>query len=189
MLNLQIILATLSSVISIACFVPYIRDIFRHTTKPHSFTWFIWSLLQGIAVAAMWSGGAGIAIASSAIGAILCAFIFILSWKYGTKNIKPFDKICLIGALVALAVYLFLHDALLSIILVTIIDLIAFLPTFRKTWDDPASETASTHLMSGASNALAIGALARFSVTTTLYLATIMCIDFALGFLVLMRKK
>jgi hypothetical protein len=189
MINFQITLATLSSIVGIVCFIPYLRDIFRHTTKPHSYTWLIWAILQSIAAAAMWSGGAGVAVASSTIGAILCGFIFVLSLTYGTKNIKLFDTFCLVGALLTLVVYLFLHDALLSIILVTLIDFIAFLPTFRKTFVEPETETASTHLMSGVSNALAIGALANFTVTTMLYLTSIMIIDFVLGFLVLIRKK
>lgn len=187
--NLQIILATLSSIVGIACFVPYIRDIFRHTTKPHSYTWLIWGILQSIAAASMWSGGAGIAIASSTIGAVLCIFIFVLSLKYGTKNIKLFDTLCLIGALIALVAYLFLHNVLLSIILVTLIDFTAFLPTLRKTFVESETETASTHLMSGVSNALAIGALANFNLTTLIYLPAIMLMDFVLGFLVLIRKK
>ena len=189
MVNIQIILAVLSSVVGIVCFVPYIRDIFRHTTKPHSYTWLIWAILQSIAAAAMWSEGAGIAIASSSIGAVLCAFVFLLSLKYGTKDIKPFDSVCLAGALLALSAYLFLHDALLSIILVTLIDFTAFLPTLRKTFIEPETETASTHLLSGASNALAIGALASFNLTTLIYLPAIMTMDFILGALVLIRKK
>jgi hypothetical protein len=189
MANLQIVLATLSSIVGIVCFVPYIRDIFRHTTKPHSYTWLIWGILQSIAAAAMWSAGAGVAVASSTIGAALCIFIFLLSLKYGTKDIKTFDTVCLIGALLALVVYLFLHDALLSIILVTLIDFTAFLPTLRKTFVEPETETASTHLLSGASNALAIGALASFNITTLIYLPAIMLMDFILGILVLIRKK
>jgi hypothetical protein len=188
-MNLQIISAGLASIFSIACFLPYVRDIFRHTTKPHAYTWLIWTILQLIAVVALWNEGAGVAIVPLIIGSTLCALTFLLSLKYGTKNIKPFDTFCLVGALLALAVYIFLHDALLSVILVTLIDFSAFLPTLRKTFVEPETETASTHLMSGISNAFAIGALASFNPTTLIYLPAIMSMDFILGFLVLFRKK
>jgi hypothetical protein len=187
--NLQIISAGLASMFSIACFLPYVRDILRLTTKPHSYTWLIWTILQSIAVAGMWSEGAGIAVIPLIIGASLCALTFLLSLKYGTTDIKPFDTFCLVGALLALAVYLFLHDPLLSVILVTLIDFSAFLPTLRKTFVAPGTETASTHLMSGISNAFAIGALASFNPTTLIYLPAIMTMDLILGFLVLLRKK
>ena len=107
----------------------------------------------------MFAAGAGIGIASLAIGAILCFLIWLLSLRYGTHNINTFDKICLAGGLVAIAIYLFLHDPLLSVIVVTLTDLIGFLPTFRKSYKEPTTETASTYILSSASSLFALGAL------------------------------
>jgi hypothetical protein len=184
----KIIFAGISSIIGIACFVPYIRDIFRNTTKPHSYTWFIWTVLQAIAAAAMWSGGAGAAIASSVIGAVLCGFIFILSLKRGFKNVTRFDTVCLFGALIALTAYLLFHDALLSIIFATLTDAIGSLPTFRKAYREPQTETASTHLLSATSGAFAIAAIANFTLTTSLYLFAVTAMDAFCGLLVLVGK-
>ena len=188
-MNLKIIFAGVSSVIGIICFIPYIRDIFRNKTKPHSYTWFIWVVLQIIAAAAMWSAGAGVAIASSVIGAMLCSLIFILSLKRGTKNITKFDTVCLLGALIALTAYVFLHDPLLSIIFITLTDTIGVLPTLRKAYYEPYTETASTHLLSSVSGAFAIAALARFTLTTSLYLIVVLMSDALLGLLALIRRK
>jgi hypothetical protein len=188
-MTLQTVFAVASSLVGIACFLPYIRDIFRHITKPHSYTWFIWSILQGIATAAMWSGGAGIAIIPTTIGSVLCGFIFLLSLRYGTKDIKLFDTICFVGALVAVVMYFFFHNPLLSVIFVSLTDFVGFLPTFRKTYINPESETASTHLLSSLSNGLALGALATFNIITSLYLVSITCMDLACGLLVIVRTK
>ena len=188
-MDIRLLFASVSSIISIVCFLPYLRDIFRGTTKPHSYTWFIWAALQTIVAQAMWSGGAGIAIASSVIGAVLCGFIFVLSLRYGTKNITRFDTICLIGALGAMATYLVLHDALLSVIFATFTDLIGTLPTIRKAYQEPRSETASTHLLSSGAGAFALLALATFSVTTTLYVSVTAVLDFICGVLVITRRK
>lgn len=188
-MTLKIFFAGISSVVGIACFVPYVRDIFRDKTKPHSHTWFIWAVLQMIAASAMWSSGAGVAIASSVIGAVFCSFIFILSFKYGFKGITRFDTICLFGALFALAAYLLFHNPLLSIILVTLTDVIGFLPTLRKAYRAPHTETASTHLLSAASGAFAIAALSIFTPTTSLYLFAVTLMDVSCGLLVLARKK
>lgn len=188
-MNLKIVFAGISSIVGVLCFIPYIRDIFLNKTKPHSYSWFIWAILQAIAAAAMWSGGAGVAIASSVIGAALCGFIFILSLKRGTKNITKFDTVCLFGALIALAVYLSLHNALLSIIFATLTDVIGSLSTLRKAYKEPDTETASTHLLSGTSGAFAIAAIANFNVTTSLYLLTVTLLDTCCGLIVLARKK
>jgi hypothetical protein len=190
-MNWQFLFAGISSALGIVCFAPYIRDIFRGTTKPHSYTWFVWAALQAVVAQAMWQSGAGVAIAPLAIGTVLCSFVFLLSLKYGTKSANKstalFDRVCLAGALCAIVVYVFFHDPLVSVILATITDGIGFLPMLRKVYREPRTETASTHLLSGASNVFALAALASFSATTVLYLAVIMILDFVCGFLALRK--
>ncbi len=173
-MNTQTIFAVLATVLSISCFLPYLRDIFRRKTTPHSHSWLIWTLLQATGVLAMVHSGAGGGVASLIVGAVLCAFIFLLSLRYGTKNITVFDTVCLFGALIAIAVWLFLHNALLSIIAVSLIDLLAFLPTFRKSYVEPHSETISTYILSAGADGCAILALSTLSVTTSLYLITLL---------------
>ncbi len=181
--------AAASSIIGIACFVPYLRDIFKHKTKPHSYTWLIWTILQVTGVAAMLAAGAGIGITSLAIGATLCGFIFLLSLKYGTRDITLFDTLCLIAALGVLAIYFFLRDPLFSIIAVTAIDFIGFMPTFRKAYVDPHSETASNYALSALSSLLALGALQVISVTTALYLVSLVITNGACAAIIIMRRK
>ena len=186
---IRILFASISSVLSILCFFPYLRDIFRGTTKPHSYTWFIWAVLQIIVAQAMWNSGAGIAIASSVIGAVLCTIIFLLSLRYGTKRITLFDTVCFAGALGTMAAYLLFHDALLSVIFAALTDFIGSLPTLRKAYKEPHTETASTHLLSSAAGATALLALATFSVTTMLYVSTTTILDFICGTLVTWRSQ
>jgi hypothetical protein len=188
-MDFKIIFAGVSSIVGIACFIPYLRDIFRGTTKPHIYTWFIWATLQAIVAAAMWSSGAGVAIASSVIGAVLCSFIFALSFSYGTKNITRFDTICLFGALITLAAYLLFHDPLFSVIAATLTDIIGTLPTVRKAYKEPQTETASTHILSGVSGAFALAAIANFTLTTSLYLFAVTILDTSCGILVWIRQK
>lgn len=188
-MNLHLFFAITSSLVGIVCFAPYIRDVFLRKTEPHSYTWLIWTILQSIGVVAMLSGGAGIGIASLTLGALFCGFIFILSLKHGTQNIKTFDKICLMGALIAIGIYFFLHNALLSVIVVTLTDFIAFLPTFRKAYEEPKTETASTFILSSSSNLLALGALTIVNLTTSLYLISLVITNAVCALIILTRRK
>ena len=188
-MNIKLIFAILSSLIGISCFIPYIYDIFKGITKPHSYSWLIWTILQIIGVMAMASGGAGIGVASLAIGAILCCFIFILSLFYGTSNIKIFDIICLIGALTAIIIYFLIHNALLSIIIVTVTDLIGFLPTLRKSYEEPKTETFLTYIISSISSLFALGALLFFNLTTSLYLISLVVTNGLCALIILIRRK
>src|SRR6185312_6212480 len=99
---------------------------------PHMYTWLIWGLLQMVGASAIFKGGAGYGAWSLAVGGLFCLSIFVLSFKYGTKNIKRVDAYCLAGALVALVAYIFVHDPIYSVLLVVSIDFVAYLPTLRK---------------------------------------------------------
>lgn len=166
----------IATTISTLSFFPYLRDIFLKKTQPHSYTWLIWTILQVTGVVAMFNTGAGIGTLALAVGAMFCGFIFLLSLKYGTKNITPFDTICLIGCLASIAVYLFLRNAFIAVILITVIDFAGFLPTLRKAYIEPYSETISLFILGIVWSAFNIVAIATYSVTTTLYPA---CILFA----------
>ena len=121
----------------------------------------------------MVQGHAGYGALGLGIGGVVSVIVFFLSFKYGTKNITTFDTICLIGALAAVAVWVFAENVTLSVILITIIDFIGFLPTYRKGYFEPYSETSLTYLMSAISNLFAVAAIAHYSITTTLYTASL----------------
>lgn len=178
-----------ATVISVIAFFPYLRDIFRKKTQPHSYTWLIWTILQVTGVVAMFNNGAGIGALALTVGAVFCGYIFILSLKYGTKNITLFDIICLIGALTAIAVYLFLHNPVLSVILITVTDFVGFLPTLRKAYAEPYSETLSLYVLGVVWSAFNIIAIATYSITTTLYPSCILFANMICCCMLWIRRK
>ncbi len=188
-MNIKIIFAILSSLTAIVCFIPYIRDIFKGKTKPHSYSWLIWTILQTIGVIIMLNSGAGIGASSLFIGVILCSFVFLLSLKHGTHNIKTFDVICLIGALVSVIIYIFLQNAVFSIIIISITDFIGFLPTIRKSYEEPETETVSTYFLSSISSFFALLAISFFSFTTSIYLLSLIITNGGCAILILARRK
>ena len=59
------------------------------------YSWLIWTILQIVGVAAQLKDGAGYGAWALGVGAFFCFAIFLLSFKYGTKNISKFDLFCL----------------------------------------------------------------------------------------------
>ena len=100
-----------------------------------------------------------------------------LSLKYGTKSITAFDTVCLIGALGAIVIYAFLHRPLLSVILISVIDFTGFLPTLRKAYHEPYSETLSMYILFVLSGIFSVMALAHYSLVTTFYPLTLIIIN------------
>ena len=54
---MKLIFGTLSGIIVVIGYIPYLKDILRGKTKPHVYTWFIWIITQGIALSGLLYGG------------------------------------------------------------------------------------------------------------------------------------
>ncbi len=133
----------------------------------------MWTIIQTLSTIAIlrentyWS-----ALGVAALGAV-SFIVFLLSFKYGTKNITRLDTMCLIGALAAIGIWIFAHNVLLSVVLVTVIDFVGFIPTYRKVYEEPYSETVFLYVCSGLSNLFSLLALTVYSVESSLYVASL----------------
>jgi len=142
------ILGVLTVAMALVGYIPYLRDTFKGKTKPHVISWFLWTLVSFIAFGLQWSKGAGAGSYSNFAMGIICFVLFIQSFKNGTKNIKLADLISFILAIIAIILWLVVNQPVWSIILVVIIDILSFAPTFIKSWEKPWEETLFTWLLS-----------------------------------------
>ncbi|MFA5651837.1 MAG: hypothetical protein WC933_00525 [Candidatus Paceibacterota bacterium] len=185
----KIIFGLISTVIGIISFFPYLKNIFARKTKPHIYTWLIWSIIQGVGVVAMIIGGAGAGSWALIIGTIFVFFIFLLSFKYGTKNITKFDTICLIAAIITIIIWIIQKDPLISVILVCLIDFAGFILTYKKIYKEPESETASLYFMYALSNTFALLAMNQYTIITSLYATFLLCANSFCVLLLIVRRK
>ena len=93
-------IAIVAALLAIAGNVPYLRDIIQKKVKPHPYTWLVWTIVSCIVFFGQVARGAGIGALSTAASEIFTVIIFLLSLKYGFKNIRRIDTYCLIIALV-----------------------------------------------------------------------------------------
>ena len=188
-MTIKLIFGLVAAVFAIYCFVPYIRDIFLKKTTPHMYSWFLWGLLQIIGAIAIIISGGGYGVLELSIGSLFCFYIFFLSFKYGTKDITRFDTICLFSALFTIIIWIITKDALYAVLLISVIDFMAFVPTYRKGYKEPNSETVSNYFISALASSFAILALSAYSFTNVFYLATLVCTNIVFAFLLLYRRK
>ncbi len=188
-MSLKLLFGIIATILAIVCFLPYLRDIVAKKTTPHIYSWLVWSILQTVGVIAIFQGGGQFGSLGLAVGLLFCISIFLLSFKYGTKNITKFDTLCLIGSMIAIVIWLIQRDHTLSVILITIIDFVAFLPTYRKGYAEPRSETSTTYLLSAISNVFALLALAQYSLTTSLYIVSLVASNSGIVLILLIRRK
>jgi hypothetical protein len=189
-MELKLVLGITATIAITVGFFPYIRDIFLLKTKPHIYTWLIWSITQGTAVTALWYGNGGtFAAIGIGSGALLTMFVFCLSFKYGTKNITGTDTATLIAALLAVLVWWKLDSPLIAVMMVAAIDGIGYLPTYRKSWFEPWTETVSFWSLFTLGNVLSLAALAEYNILTTAYLTTVTIASAILIAICLYRRR
>jgi len=166
---MKIVLGVLAIMIGMYGYIPYFRDIFAGKTKPHAFSWFVWFLLTAIAFVAQIAdkGGAGAWV--TGFTALVSLIITILAIRVGRQNIAAIDWLFFAGSLLSLALWAITKNPVSSVILITVIDALAFVPTFRKSYHKPQEETAFTYSLSAIKFAISLAALDAITITTALY--------------------
>ena len=188
-MDIKILCALLATSLTVISYFPYIRDIFKRQTRPHVYTWLIWLITQGTATAALLYGGGGWGSASLIIGTALVFLLFLLSLKFGTKNITKSDMIVLTLALLAIIVWWLLDKPLLAVLMASAIDGLGYIPTYRKSWHDPRSETVLFWVGMVAAGLLSIVSLSEYNLLTTTYLVTLVVANIILVVLLVLRRK
>ncbi|TSC77640.1 MAG: hypothetical protein G01um101424_263 [Parcubacteria group bacterium Gr01-1014_24] len=168
-MSYKIIISIISVILVFVGYSPYIWDILKRRTTPHTFTFLVWGLASSITWALQVHGGAGVGAWITFAVSAVCIFIFFLCFKYGEKSITKLDVVFLVMALFSLFLWLVVKQPLLSVILVVLTDILGFGPTLRKSWNKPHSETLFTWWVAAFRHGLGIIALQRFNVFTLLY--------------------
>ncbi len=184
----NLFLIVLATLIALYSYIPYFRDIFAGKTKPHAFSWFIWGLLTSIAFVAQIVDKAGIGALITGFTALLSFLIFLAALKNKT-NIILSDWLSLTGAGISLLVWYLTKNPLSSVIIITLIDALGFMPTFRKSFNKPNEETLQTYFLSGLKWILAIIVLEKYSVITVLYPLYLVIINSVFVVMVFIRRK
>lgn len=182
-------IAIIAALLAIAGNVPYLIDIFKGRVKPHAYTWFVWSIVSGIIFFGQIAKGAGIGALPTAASEIFTFIIFLFSLKYGIKHIPRIDTVFLVCALAGLVPWILTKDPTISVIIAVSIDLIAFMPTIRKTWKEPKTETPLLYSMNVARHALALFSLQAYNVATMLHSLVMITTNSLMTILILKGKK
>lgn len=182
-------LGILSLVIGFAAFIPYLLDIRRGKTKPHAFSWMLWGILQTIGVAAQIYDSAGPGAWANALTALFCYIIAGIAFYQREIKFARFDWIALIGAFLAIIAWVITKSPFYSVILITVADIIAFLPTFRKAYHLPFTETLTEYALSSLKEMVALLALANFTFITSFYIGSLAITNFVFVMMILTRRN
>lgn len=156
-------LGILAGVLVIAGYVPYIRDILRGKTHPHLYSWSLWGLLTVVIFGIQITHHAGFGGLVTVAAGVMCLVVLALGLKNGTKDITLSDNVVLVLTILCMFLWLGAKQPLTAILLACATDLLAFMPTVRKSWNKPFSETLSLYQLNTFRFGIAIIALDQYT--------------------------
>lgn len=149
--------------------VPYLKDVIQNKIQPHPYTWLVWSIVSAVTFFGQLVKGGGIGSIPTGVSELFTIIIFLFSLRYGFKNILKKDTYFLVIALLGLIPWALTSDPTISVVIVVLIDLVAFIPTLRKTWLHPKTETSILYAMNVARHLLTLFTLEALNIATALH--------------------
>jgi hypothetical protein len=183
-------LSAAAFLVTIALFADYIRSIRAAETVPHVFSWGIWAAGTVLVFTAQLAGGAGVGAWPIGFSGCVTGYIAYLAYcKRGQSSIRPVDWAFFVLAVCALPAWWLASDPLWAVVLLTVADLVAFGPTFRRAYHHPHQERAVFFALGALRNLLVVIALERYSWTTLLFPAAVGIACAALALFLYVRRR
>ncbi len=171
-------LAELSFVVSVAGAIPYVYSILKREIQPERATWGIWTLVLVLAVAAYGTAGAGKSIYFLVGDLCITAVIFGISLRYGVGGWSKLDRVCLLAAVFGLLLWQLSHTPFWQIAGAVVADMVAVVPTIRKSLQDPLGDSPITFAASALAALLGVLSVGRWDVVLILYPLYLYSINF-----------
>lgn len=179
MLDLTVLFVIIASLLAIVGNTSYLKDALAGRVKPHPYTWFIWSIVSMTTFLGGLAKGAGIGAIPTGIAEGFTIVIFLISLKYLFKDraqhIRAIDNYFLVLALLGLIPWALTKDPTISVVIMVGIDIVAFIPTLRKTWMQPETEKPLLYGMNVGRHILTLLSLGSYNIATTIHSVAMIC--------------
>jgi len=184
-------LVILSVFVAISGSAAYIKDTLKGKTKPNRVSWSMWALAPLISTgAALYSHADIWATSRIFLAGFLPLIVFVASfinpksyWKLTT-----FDLFCGICSVLALLLWLGIGSPQLAILFAVLGDGFACIPTIKKAWQNPETETGFTFLASFAAALLVIPSIPKWNIENSAFQIYLLIAN-ALILFAIYRKK
>lgn len=146
-------------------------------TRPSKSTFWIWAVVQGIMTASyvatgeIFSAGVGVAYTLTIL------IIAILSIWYGYGRWERLDTLCTVGAVITIGLWILFRDPMVALVSSIVTDLFGSVPTIKKVWEDPTSESRTAWTWTVIACVVNFGAVEIWGITSVLYLSYLLAVN------------
>ncbi|MES3004861.1 MAG: hypothetical protein V4690_01960 [Patescibacteria group bacterium] len=190
-MNLDVILIIISVCISIYGSYRYVYDTLKGTTRPNRVSQGLWAVAPLIGVGAAISSGADWMTTVRTFMAGFVPFIILVA-SFANKNgywkTTMFDYFCGAFSLVALFFWLIIDLPVYAVLLAALADFFAAIPTIKKSWTNPESETGIAYIMSLCSVLVIIPTIKVFDIQNTAFQIYLLVVNVIIIFAIYRRK-
>jgi hypothetical protein len=179
----------LSATVNTIGMIPYVKDVFKHKTKPERATWWIWLALGTVAISAQVAAGSTWSLFMVGAQTTAVAVIAFLSVKYGYGTFKRKDFISLLIAMFGLVLWKITSDPLYALLIVVAIDALAVWLTAAKTWKAPHTETLIAWILSSLAGLFGLLAVGKPNLTQLIYPLYILTANSTVTWVIIYRRK
>lgn len=161
-MNIFTFFGYLSGVVSVFCYLPYIRDILLKKTKPKRASWIIWATLGLVAFFSQLFKGANNSLWMPGIQTIGTIIIAVLSLRFGVGGFVKGDILSMLAAFFGIILWFFTKEPLFALLITIAVDTIGEVLTIIKSYKNPETETLLTWILASASgllSAISVGSL------------------------------
>jgi len=184
------IFSVLAIAITFFAFFPYVRSILKNEIKPHIFSWVIWGSTTIIVFFAQLEGGGGIGAWPIGISGLITIYIAFLAYTHKSDtSITKVDWCFFLLAMASLPFWFFTSEPLWAVVVLTMVDVLGFGPTFRKAYQYPYEENLLFFTLFFFRNIIVILALEFYSLTTVMFPAAIAVATLMLILMILNRRR
>ena len=171
-------------------FFPYIRSIHQGKTKPHVFSWVIWGSTTFVVFLAQLADHGGVGAWPIGVSGLITIYVACLAYvKKTDQTITNTDWLFFVSAMSALPLWYMTSDPMWAVVVLTLVDVLGFGPTFRKAYAHPYEEQLMFFVLMTVRNVFVLIALEHYSVTTVLFPALTGAVGALLIVMVWCRRK
>jgi hypothetical protein len=164
----------------------YVRDTWRGVTSPNRVTWSLWGLEGVLAFGVEIQQHVGLASLMTLMLGLGPCVVVLASFRnpQSAWRIDGFDVVCGVISLAGLAFWAFVHEPTVALVAFVGADQVAALPTVRKSWLVPRTESPRVFIMGSLNCGITILTLKFFSTAGALFPGCVVVTDLVLAVLI-----
>jgi hypothetical protein len=167
----------------------YVRDTLRGRAIPNRVTWSLWALEGVLGFAVELQQHVGLAALMTLMLGLVPFVVVAASFRHrhGVWKIGAFDVACGAISLAGLAFWAVVHEPTVALYSFVGADQVAALPTLRKSWLAPRTESPRVFLMGSLNCFITLLTLTSFTTAGVLFPGCVMVMDAIMAFVIMTR--